>query len=107
MRADPDYRANQARAHATWRARHPDYWRRYRETHLACRDRNRAMQRERNARRNAGLLKTERLRDFTHDLGRHPPHVIGSGRPHFCLSECRGRMVADKLQRSLVRCSSA
>jgi hypothetical protein len=54
MRTDPDYRANQARAQATWRARHPDYWRNYRDTHPACRDRNRALQRERNARRNTG-----------------------------------------------------
>lgn len=53
MRTDPDYRANQAKAQATWCTRHPDYWRRYRETHPACRDRNRAMQRERNARRSA------------------------------------------------------
>ncbi|WP_321960051.1 hypothetical protein [Paraburkholderia sp. J7] len=53
MRADLDYRANQAKAQATWCARHPDYWRRYRETHPASRDRNCAMQRERNARRNA------------------------------------------------------
>lgn len=45
LRIDPDYRANQANAQATWRARHPDYWRRYRETHPACRDRNCAMQR--------------------------------------------------------------
>lgn len=53
MRTDPDYRENQASAQASWCARHPDYWRRYREAHPACRDRNRAMQRERNARRNA------------------------------------------------------
>ncbi|MEX3639962.1 hypothetical protein [Paraburkholderia sp. BR14320] len=53
MRTDPDYRANQARAQASWCARHPDYWRRYRETHPACRERNREMQRERNVRRNA------------------------------------------------------
>ncbi|MGF6296382.1 hypothetical protein QFZ98_008243 [Paraburkholderia youngii] len=54
MRTDSDYRENQARAQATWCARHPDYWRRYRETHPAYRNRNREMQRERNARRNAG-----------------------------------------------------
>jgi hypothetical protein len=54
VHTDPDYRANQARAKATWRARHPDYWRRYRDTHPTCRDRNRTLQRERNARRNTG-----------------------------------------------------
>lgn len=51
MRVDPDYRENQIRAQASWRARHPDYWRHYRETHPAYRDRNCAMQRRRNARR--------------------------------------------------------
>lgn len=54
LRTDPDYRANQAKAQATWCARHTDYWRRYRATHPSCRDRNSAMQRERNARRSAG-----------------------------------------------------
>ncbi|WP_227243300.1 hypothetical protein [Paraburkholderia caribensis] len=53
LRTDPDYRANQAKAQAAWRARHPGYSRHYRETHPACLDRNRAMQRTRNARRNA------------------------------------------------------
>ncbi|MGF6296381.1 hypothetical protein QFZ98_008242 [Paraburkholderia youngii] len=56
VRTDPDYRANQAKAQATWSARHPDYWRRYRETRPAYRDRNRAMQQERNARRNAATV---------------------------------------------------
>lgn len=53
LRTDPDYRENQAKAQATWSARHPEYWRRYRETHPASRERNRAMQRERNALRHA------------------------------------------------------
>jgi hypothetical protein len=53
LQTDPDYRENQAKAQATWRARHPDYWRRYRDTHPACCDRNRNMQRQRNARRHA------------------------------------------------------
>ncbi|WP_438394977.1 hypothetical protein [Caballeronia sp. DA-9] len=53
LQTDPDYRENQAKAQGTWRARHPDYWRRYRQTHPACRDRNRDMQRQRHARRHA------------------------------------------------------
>ncbi|MEI7291783.1 hypothetical protein WCQ02_06505 [Paraburkholderia tropica] len=53
LQTDPDYRANQAKAQAAWRSRHPDYSRHYRETHPACRDRNRTMQRARNARRNS------------------------------------------------------
>jgi hypothetical protein len=50
LHGDPDYRENQARAQASWRARHPDYWRHYRATHPAYRERNCAMQRERNSR---------------------------------------------------------
>jgi hypothetical protein len=53
LRCDADYRDNQARAQAKWRGRHPDYWRQYRETHPAYRERNCAMQRERNARRSS------------------------------------------------------
>jgi len=53
LQTDPDYRANQAKAQAAWSASHPDYSRHYCETHPACRDRNRAMQRTRNARRNS------------------------------------------------------
>jgi len=49
-------RAWQIRAQASWRARHPDYWRRYRETHSAYRDRNCAMQRRRNAQRTASAV---------------------------------------------------
>ncbi|SED47465.1 hypothetical protein SAMN02787142_3233 [Burkholderia sp. WP9] len=51
MRADADYRENQHRAQASWCARHPDYWRLYRATHPAYRERNSALQRERNAQR--------------------------------------------------------
>jgi len=54
LRSDPDYRDNQARAQARWRARHPDYWRQYRASHPAYRERNCAMQRNRNVRRSSG-----------------------------------------------------
>jgi phage terminase small subunit len=56
MRADADYRENQNRAQANWRARHPDYWRQYRATHPAYRERNSVLQRERNARRRPGVV---------------------------------------------------
>ncbi|WP_244132235.1 hypothetical protein [Burkholderia pyrrocinia] len=56
LRVDPDYRENQIRAQANWRARHPNYWRHYRETHPAYRDRNCSMQRRRNARRTASAV---------------------------------------------------
>jgi hypothetical protein len=51
LRIDSDYRDNQARAQAKWRAGHVSYWREYRATHPAYRQRNRSMQRLRNARR--------------------------------------------------------
>jgi hypothetical protein len=52
LRTDDDYRDNQARAQEKWRAGHSAYWREYRAAHPAYRDRNRDMQRTRNARRN-------------------------------------------------------
>src|ERR1700754_4021365 len=56
LRVDDDYRDNQARAQAKWRAGHSSYWREYRAAHPVYRDRNRSMQRVRNARRNFGLI---------------------------------------------------
>jgi hypothetical protein len=52
LRVDDDYRDNQARAQAKWRAGHSSYWREYRATHPTYRERNRSMQKIRNARRN-------------------------------------------------------
>ena len=51
LKADADYRANQAAAQQRWRERHPDYWRRYRQTHPEYAARNRERQRTRNRRR--------------------------------------------------------
>ncbi len=51
LKADADYRANQAAAQRRWRERHPEYWRRYRQSHPDSTDRNRQRQRERNRRR--------------------------------------------------------
>jgi hypothetical protein len=50
---DSDYRDNQARAQAKWRADHSSYWREYRAAHPAYRERNRSMQQSRNARRDS------------------------------------------------------
>lgn len=49
--ADPDYRENQTRAQSAWAAQHPNYWREYRRTHPAYSDRNRLLQKARDARR--------------------------------------------------------
>ena len=51
LKADADYRANQAAAQQRWRERHADYWRRYRQIHPEYAERNREQQRERNRRR--------------------------------------------------------
>ncbi|MFM0655310.1 hypothetical protein PQR17_27675 [Paraburkholderia sediminicola] len=71
LRVDADYRDNQARAQSNWRARHPDYWRQYRATHPAYRERNCAMQRERNARRSSSPVA---------NMDASPPlHPLASG----------------------------
>lgn len=54
--SDPDYRDNQSRAQQSWSEQHPDYWREYRRTHEQYRERNRALQRERDARRRERVL---------------------------------------------------
>jgi hypothetical protein len=51
LKADADYRANQAAAQRCWRERHPDYWRGYRQSHPEYATRNRERQRQRNRRR--------------------------------------------------------
>ncbi len=51
LKADADYRANQAAAQRRWRERHPSYWRGYRQRHPEYTARNRAQQDERNRRR--------------------------------------------------------
>jgi hypothetical protein len=51
LKADADYRTNQAAAQQRWRERHPEYWRRYRQSHPEYATRNRERQRQRNRRR--------------------------------------------------------
>ena len=49
--SDPEYHDNQSRAQRAWGERHPEYWRAYRLAHPEYGERNRALQRERDARR--------------------------------------------------------
>lgn len=51
LAVDEAYRQNQAAAQQSWRARNPDYWRRYRLDHPEYAKRNRELQRQRNRRR--------------------------------------------------------
>jgi hypothetical protein len=55
-RDDHDYQDNQARAQRAWCERNPDYWRDYRADHPEYIERNRAQQRDRNARRRETLI---------------------------------------------------
>ncbi|MFC4344643.1 hypothetical protein [Cupriavidus numazuensis] len=71
LRTDTDYRDNQARAQAKWRITHPNYWREYRAAHPAYRERNRSMQRMRNARRTFKPIANMDV------IGRH--RTLGSG----------------------------
>lgn len=71
LRVDEDYRDNQVRAQAKWRASHSGYWREYRAAHPAYEERNRNMQRARNARR--GFQSIANI-DFS-----APPQPLGSG----------------------------
>lgn len=52
-KTDHDYHENQVQAQLNWRSDHPDYWRRYRETHPEYTATNRQQQRQRNARRSS------------------------------------------------------
>ncbi len=51
LKSDSDYRENQRKAQRRWQESHPDYWKKYRANHAGYVDRNRELQRERNARR--------------------------------------------------------
>lgn len=51
LKADADYRANQAAAQKRWGENNPDYWRRYRQNHPEYTARNREQQRQRNRKR--------------------------------------------------------
>jgi len=57
LRADADYRANQRAAQQAWSARHPEYWREYRQRHPEYVEHNRERQRARDRpRRDPGDL---------------------------------------------------
>jgi hypothetical protein len=74
LKADADYRANQAAAQRRWRERHPDYWRRYRQGHPDSTERNRQRQRERNRRRRLAAT------------GPSPPAIAKMGTDQTCFT---------------------
>jgi hypothetical protein len=50
MATDPDYRANQRDCQSSWKRRHRDYWRQYRQRRADYTERNRLLQRHRDHR---------------------------------------------------------
>jgi hypothetical protein len=63
MKTDPDYQANQRDSQKKWRSQHPDYWRNYRNRRPDYCERNRLMQRQRDARRRVkNLAKMDALK---------------------------------------------
>ena len=53
---DDDYRMGHEDAQQRWRKSHPDYWQQYREDHPEYRERNRRLQKQRDAKRRAKRL---------------------------------------------------
>ena len=56
MDSDADYRQNQKDSQQTWQTQHPDYWQQYRDSHPQYRERNRMLQKQRDAKRRAKHL---------------------------------------------------
>jgi len=56
MATDTDYRQNQKDSQTFWKTQHPEYWRQYRSTHPQYCERNRMLQKQRDAKRRAQHL---------------------------------------------------
>jgi len=56
MATDADYRQNQKDGRQAWQMQHPDYWQQYRDSHPQYRERNRVLQKQRDAKRRAKHL---------------------------------------------------
>jgi len=56
MATDADYRQNQKDSRQAWQMQHPDYWQQYRDSHPQYRERNRVLQKQRDAKRRAKHL---------------------------------------------------
>ena len=56
MATDADYRQNQKDSRRSWQIQHPDYWRQYRAAHPQYCERNRMLQKQRDAKRRAQHL---------------------------------------------------
>ncbi len=84
---DPDYRANERAAQRAWARAHAQYWRRWRAAHPEYVQRNRLLQRGRNARRRAAAAGIANGDAWTRDS------VLPPGRyrlePWRCARDCK------------------
>jgi hypothetical protein len=79
--ADPEYRDVCRDSPRKWRARNPDYWRRYREKNPACVERNRQRQQLRDRKRRLGnLANNTSALDLKHSAAQ--VWLVGSGAVH-------------------------
>jgi len=91
LHTDSDYLVNQQRAQSDWQARHPDYWRNYRQSHPEYCQRNRDLQRIRDtkhapstiAKMDASPVPAELLKGLylirfvgTYDLANMDEHLV-------------------------------
>jgi len=65
MATDGDYRQNRKESQQMWQTRHPGYWQQYRERHPQYCERNRMLQKQRDAKRRAKhLAKMDALKQL-------------------------------------------
>ena len=65
MATDGDYRQNRKESQQMWQTRHPSYWQQYRERHPQYCERNRMLQKQRDAKRRAKhLAKMDALKQL-------------------------------------------
>lgn len=60
MKNDPDYRSSQRLSHKKWAASKPDFWKDYRAKNSEKTERNRLLQKVRNAKRRSDKEKTQK-----------------------------------------------
>jgi len=83
MATDADYRQNQKDSRKMWQTQHPGYWQKYRDSHPQYRERNRMLQKQREAKRRAKHLAKM-------DASTQKINVIPVGYQDFCVSCKKG-----------------
>ena len=83
MATDGDYRQNRKESRQMWQTRHPGYWQQYRERHPQYCERNRMLQKQRDAKRRAKHLA--KMDALTQKI-----NVIPAAYGNFCASCKKG-----------------